>query len=57
MEAQTGDITDSNECTLCATEQHTRGHLLKCLELRDIRDALPKNMAEPEHESCLYWET
>jgi hypothetical protein len=50
-------ITDSNKCTLCATEQHTRGHLLRCPELRDINDALPKNMAEPEKESYLYWET
>jgi hypothetical protein len=50
-------ITDLNKCTLCATEQHTRGHLLRCRELKDIKDALPKNMAEPEKESYLYWET
>jgi hypothetical protein len=49
-------INDSYKCTLCATEQHTRGHLLRCLELRDINDALPKNKAEPEKESYLYWE-
>jgi hypothetical protein len=24
---------------------------------QNIRDALPKNMAEPEKESYLYWET
>jgi hypothetical protein len=41
-------ITDSNKCTLCATEQHTRGHLQRCPELQNIRDALSKNMAEPE---------
>jgi hypothetical protein len=35
-------ITYSNKCTLCATEQHTRGHLLRCPELRDINDELPK---------------
>jgi hypothetical protein len=51
-------ITDSNECSLCATEQHIRGHLLSEMpQTRDIRDALPKNMAEPEKESYLYWET
>jgi hypothetical protein len=50
-------ITDTNKCTLCATEQHTRGHLLRCPELQDIKNALPKNMAEPEKESYLYWET
>jgi hypothetical protein len=46
-------ITDSNKCTLYVTEQHIRGHLLRCPELQDIRDALPKNMAEPEKESYL----
>jgi hypothetical protein len=50
-------ITDSNKCTLCATEQHIRGHLQRCTELQNIRDALPKNMAEPEKASYLYWET
>jgi hypothetical protein len=46
-------IADSSGCTLCATEQHTKGHLLRCPEFRDISDALQKNMAEPEKESYL----
>jgi hypothetical protein len=50
-------ITYSNVCAVCATEQHSRGHLLRCPELRDISDVLPKNMAEPAKESYLYWDT
>jgi hypothetical protein len=30
---------------------------MKCFDLKDICDALPENMAEPEKESYLYWET
>jgi hypothetical protein len=42
---------------LCGTGEQNRGHLLGCSDLQDIHDALPGNMAEPEKESYLYWET
>jgi hypothetical protein len=50
-------IPDLNKCTLCATEQNTRRNLQKCPELENKREALPKNVAEPEKESHPSWKT